>query len=441
MKDRFKRRRGSGTAAGGGMMRATRTLVMSVMLIIAVGVGVGLDRFLIETGVVGASTQLTNSANFTILEQTYDAIRNNYVLEEDISDEELIYGAAAGMVDALGDEGHSTFLDPEDAKAFEESSRGELIGIGIQIDTTGELPVVIAPIQNSPAFEAGIRPGDTILEVDGTSLEGMDPSDAADKIRGEAGTDVTLVLQHEGENDTYEVTITRQKISVNPVAWAMLPNGVMWLQVSEFSSGATEGVQKAVREAQALGATSIILDLRNNPGGLVFEAIGIASQFLPNGTPVFQEENAAGRVKVQKTIGSNGVWQDGPLVVLINKHSASSSEIVSSAIRDAGRAQLIGEKTFGTGTVLLPFELSDGSMAVLGTELWLTASGEQIYKHGVEPDLEVTLDEGTSVALPIEYVPDSDNRELTQAQWKQLNGEDKQLSTAFDKVENLAANE
>jgi carboxyl-terminal processing protease len=436
MKLRKSRQDTNESSTGGEMIRASRSIVMSLMLLLAMGVGVGLDRFLVETGIVGASTQLTNNDSFVVLEQTYDAIRNNYVLEADISDEELIYGAAKGMVDALGDEGHSTFLTPEEADAFEQSSRGELIGIGIQIDTTGDLPVVIAPIPNSPAFDAGIRPGDTILEIDGTSLEGTDPTEAADQIRGEAGTDVTLMLQRAGEEDSYEVTITRAKIRVNPVSWAMLPNDVMWLQVSEFSTGATEGVQKAVREAQALGATSIILDLRNNPGGLVFEAIGIASQFLPSGTPVYQEQDANGDTRTVKSVGSNGVWQDGPLVVLINENSASSSEIVSSSIRDADRGQLIGEKTFGTGTVLLPFELEDGSMAVLGTELWLTASGEQIYKHGVEPDIEASLEENIFPAIPVAYV-EGDERVIAEDQWATF--KDTQLVTAHDEVQKVMA--
>ncbi len=435
MRNGFKRQRAADAAAGGGMMRGARTLVMSMMLILAVSVGVGLDRFLIETGIVGASTQLTGSEKFTILEETYDAIRNNYVLEEEISDEELIYGAARGMVDALGDDNHSRFLDPEEAEAFEASSRGELIGIGIQIDTEGELPVVIAPIQNSPAFEAGIRPGDTILEVDGQSLEGMDPEDAGDLIRGEPGTDVTLVLRHKGEEQTYEVTVTRRKIKVNPVAWAMLPNGVMWLQLSEFSSGATKEVREAVREAEMMGMTSMILDLRNNPGGLVFEAIGIASQFLPDGTPIYQEKNTEGAIRTVSTVGSNGVWLDGPLVVLVNEHSASASEIVSSAISEAGRAQLIGETTVGTGTVLLPFDLSDGSQAVLGTDLWLTATGKQIYKHGVDPDTEVPLDEGVTVALPIEYVSNGAERAISSRQWAAF--EDNQLVAAYEHVESL----
>lgn len=416
-----------------GIGQRMRTVVMSIMLVLAVGAGVGLDRLMIETGLVDASTQLTASEDFTILEETYDAIRNNYVLEEEISDEELIYGAARGMVDALGDEGHSVFLNPQEAKEFEESSRGELVGIGIQIDTEANPPIVIAPIPDSPALEAGLLPGDVILEVDGVSTKDMDPEEIGNRIRGEAGTDVTLTLQHEGEDETYEVTITRARIDVNPVSWAMLPNDVLWLQVSQFSSGATEGVQEAIRAGKELGATSVILDLRNNPGGLVFEAMGIASQFLPDGTPLYQEVDAEGDSEVIRTVGSNGVYQDGPLVVLVNQYSASASEIVSSSLMEAGRAPVLGEQTFGTGTVLLPFELSDGSMAVLGTELWLTGEGDEIYKEGVEPTETVELEEGTRTALPVIYTSQTGDEEITAATFATI--EDAQLHAAWEELE------
>lgn len=413
-----------------------RTASMSLLLVLAVSVGIGIDRFMIETSFVGAATQLTRSDDFTILEETYDAIRSNYVLEEDFSDQELIYGASRGMIDSLGDEGHSVFLDPEEAKEFEESSRGELVGVGIQIDTSmmpGASPIVIAPIADSPAFEAGILPGDVILEVDGEATEDMDAREVGINIRGDAGTDVTLVLRHQGETNPYEVTITRANISVNPVSWAILPNDVLWLQVSQFSSGATEGVQAAIREGQSLGAISVILDLRSNPGGLVFEAMGVASQFLPNATPLYQEMDAEGNTRVIKTVGSNGVYQEGPLVVLVNGFSASASEIVSSSLMEAGRAPLLGQKTFGTGTVLLPFELSDGSLAVLGTELWLTGSGNQIYKEGVEPSQTVELEPETQMAMPIFFTTDEDGSLISEGEFDAT--EDAQLHAAWDELE------
>lgn len=433
MNERSTQNNSTKPATGGRLARGSRMLAIGLMLLLAMGVGAGLDRYAIETGLVDAASTLTGSNDFKILEETYDAIRNNYVLEEDVSDQELIYGAARGMVQALGDEGHSVFLDPEEAKEFEDSSRGEVVGIGIQVDTEASPPIVIAPLPDTPAYDAGILPGDIILEVDGESTREMTGTEVGNRIRGEAGTDVSLMLQHKGESDTYTVTMTRAKIDFNPVSWVILPNGVMWLQLSQFSSGATDGIKKAIREAEEIGINGIILDLRNNGGGLVFEAMGVASQFLPDGSPLYQEMDAEGHKKVIKTIGSNGVYQDGPLVVLINEYSASASEIVSSSLEEGGRAPLIGETTFGTGTVLLPFELSDGSMAVLGTDLWLTGQGKQLYKHGVDPTDEVKMEDDTIPSMPLLYYMDADNHQIPEQTFDSI--EDAQLKAGWQRIE------
>lgn len=408
-----------------------RALVTAAMLVIAIGAGVGIDRYLLEFSPAGAQSgdALGELNEYGILSDTYDLIRENYVESDEVTDEQLIYGASRGMIDALGDEGHSTFLDPEEAEAFEASSRGELIGIGIQIDTEVSPPVVIVPIQNSPAFEAGIEAGDEILTVDGVDTTEVDsPEDVGNLIRGDEGTDVTLELRHEGEEQTYEVTITRSRITVDPVSWAMLPDNILWIRLSEFSSGATEGVQEALREGKARGAKGVILDLRANPGGLVFEAIGVGSQFLPNDSVLYQEQDAEGNIKEVRTVGSNGEWQEGPLTVLVNENSASAAEIISSSIRDNERGEVVGITTFGTGTVLLPFELDDGSLAVLGTELWLTADGEEIWEKGVEPTIKVVLDPEAKVAYPYNYtdnvVPENVFSTLP----------DNQLTTAYSEV-------
>ncbi|MGC4191593.1 MAG: S41 family peptidase [Thermomicrobiales bacterium] len=408
-------------------MSHLRILVTAAMLVLAVGAGVGIDRYLIAGTQAGQQTETFQDADKNqVLDQVYQLIRENYVLSDDITDDELVYGAATGMVTALGDTGHSTFLDPAAAKQFEDESKGELVGIGVQVDTTGELPKVIAPIHGSPAEKAGIRPGDTILAIDGTSLEGMDPSDASDLLRGDEGTKVTIKLQHEGESEPFEVTITRERITIDPVSWAMLPNDIAWVSLSQFTSGATEKLQAALREAKDAGAKGVILDLRNNPGGLVFEAIGVASQFLPANTPLFQQKDRDGNTKTTKSVGSNGEWQEGPLVVLINKGSASSSELVSSAIQDAQRGVLIGETTYGTGTVLQPFQVSDGSVALLGVQLWLTANGREIYKKGVVPDVKSENEPGVYVSMPTDF----ENDEVTSTQFTKL--EDNQLVSAHE---------
>lgn len=420
------------TATGKPGIRAPRTVVMSVMLVVAMFVGMGFDRMLVETGI--AATSLTGADEFETLEETYEAIREYYVLQSEISDQELIYGAARGMVDALGDTGHSTFLDPEEAVAFNESSSGNFVGIGVTVDTTGDLPVIIAPMQNSPAFEAGILPGDTILAIDGVDLEaeGIAATDAVDLVRGEVGTQVNLRLQRADGSEEYEVTITRAEIEINPVSWVMLPNNVMWLQLDQFSQGASSGIRDALREGQSLGMTGLILDMRGNPGGLVHEALGVASQFLPENTPLYQEADADGNASVVETRSSRGVYLEGPMVVLIDGNSASSAEIVASALQEAGRAPLYGETTFGVGTVLLPIELSDGSMAVLGIEQLLTGAGQRIFQVGVEPTNPVELGEDQVPGFIIGLDTDQD-RQLTQEELTAV--EDDQLKAAYDALQ------
>ncbi|MEJ7900537.1 MAG: S41 family peptidase [Thermomicrobiales bacterium] len=411
--------------------RHLRMVVMATMLLVAVGAGIGIDRLVLEFTPAGAQRQeeLADLESFQILEETYNIIREDYVLSEDFTEEDLIYGASRGMVDALGDEGHSRFLDPEEAEAFELSSRGELVGIGIQVDTEQVPPRVIMPIQNSPAFEAGIQAGDLILSIDGVPTEEFaDGEESINAIRGEEGTDVTMELIHEGEVEPYEVTLTRARITVESISWAMLPDDVLWVRISEFSSGTTEGLKTALQEGKALGARGVILDLRANPGGLVFEAIGVGSQFQPDGSVLFQEMDAEGETREVSSVGSAGEWQDGPLVVLIDGDSASAAEITSSSIENNDRGILIGQQTFGTGTVLLPMELSDGSTVLIGTEMWLSANGEVIWKKGVPPTIEIANEPGVQVSLPFTY----DGNEVTSGQFAEL--EDDQLLIAFDEI-------
>lgn len=406
--------------------------MIAILLVLSTSFGALLGSGLDRSDGATAATMLTQIPEFQIIEETYDAIRKNYVLSDDITDEDLIYGASRGMVEALGDEGHSTFLDPQEAIDFQRSSRGELIGIGIRIDTSGPQPIIIAPIDGSPAFEAGIRPGDVVISVDGVEALEVGAEEAANLIRGEEGTEVTLVLRHQEELEPYEVTLTRQRIDVDPVSYVMLPNDVLWLRVSQFSAGATEGVVEALRYGNEQGMAGVLLDLRNNPGGLVFEAIGIGSQFLPEGSVLYQEQNSDGSVHEVRTIGAEGQWQTGDLVVLINEGSASASEIISSGVKENDRGTLYGETTFGTGTVLLPFDLSDGSVALLGTKLWLTASGSEIWKRGVEPDFAVSLEPGVAPKLPFEF----DEAALTDDQLATL--DDGQLLRAYEELVALA---
>lgn len=411
--------------------RAPRSMVMSVLIVVAMFVGAGLDRIVIEVGT--ASDRLSGASNYSIIGETYEIIRDNYVLQAEFTDEELVWGAAWGMVESLGDTGHSRFMNPEEAIAYEQSSNNELIGIGVSVDLTGEYPVINYPMKNSPAMDAGIQPGDTLLEVDGVDLTGMDPSDAIDLVTGEEGTDVTLKLVHPGEDEPYEVTITRARIQLDPVQYAMLPNGVLWLRLEQFSSGASTRIVEGLEWGLDQGMTGVILDLRGNPGGFVIEAMGVVSQFVPAGTPVFQEADMTGVTRTVSTVGNNGVYLDGPLVVLVDESSASAAEITSSAIMESGRGEVVGERTSGTGTVLLPFDLSDGSMVMIGYQLFLTGQGTDIYHVGVKPTHNVEFSADPLARPWFPAMLSVEESSMSEAEFAEL--EDPQLHFAFDLIQ------
>lgn len=401
-----------GTIAGRNRPSLFQRITVGGLLVACVGAGIGIDRVILDSPQAGAQdqTNLADSEAFQVLQETYDVIRGSYVRSDDVTDEQLIYGAATGMVDALGDTGHSRFLNPEDTQRFLDNTKGELVGIGVNIDSS-ELPLrVIMPIQDSPALEAGIQAGDLIVAVDGNDLRAMDDLQGAlALLRGSEGTTVVLTIQR-GAEPEFDVTITRQRIVTQPVSWAMLPGNVLWIRIDQFSAGTTEALVDALQQGKALGAEGLLLDLRANPGGLVSEAKGVAQQLQPGGNVLYQEENAAGAIQQVLVPDGEGEWQTQPIVVLIDGDSASAAEITASSLEENGRATLVGETTRGTGTVLMPTQLSDGSMVLIGTELWLTANGEVIWHQGVDPNIEIELEDVSNAELPYVF---ADN-EMTQ---------------------------
>ena len=326
-------------------------------------------------------------------------IETHYVDRQAIDDKELTYGAISGMVAALGDTGHSTFLSAEAYKAYSGSLNGQYEGIGAYIEARGGQIVIVAPIDGSPAQKQGLHPGDVILKVDGKDISGMTVAEARNLILGPAGTTVTLIIYSPSTNLEREVTLTRAKIIIKNVTWQALPGTtIAHLRLSQFSQGATQDLIKAIAEIKQQNMTAIIFDLRNNPGGLVSEAVGVASQFLPNGV-IFKEKDAAGKV-INIPVKEGGTATQIPLVVLVNHGSASASEIVSGAIQDAQRGKLVGETTFGTGTVLTEFPLSDGSALILAIKEWLTPKDRVIWHIGIVPDEVVKLELNVAPLTP-----------------------------------------
>lgn len=408
--------------------RGVRILVYLLILPIFLGVGfaggVLVDHFLITPTVASAQTQSSN--NLDLVNQAYQIIQQHYVDRSAVNQTQLEYGAISGMVNALGDTGHSRFLTPQMVQEENNFTQGSFDGIGAEVsmNANGQV-VIVAPLDGSPAQAAGIKAGDIMLKVDGQDLTGLSLSDVVNKVVGPAGTQVTLTLQDPKTGATRDVTITRAKITVQNVTWAMVPGTkIADIRIAGFSQGVTNDLHTAIQQAQSQGATSIILDLRNNPGGLLNEAVGVASQFLSSGN-VLLVKDAKGQEQAIP-VESGGLATQMPMVVLVNQGTASASEIVAGALQDAHRATLIGETTFGTGTVLNAFPLSDGSQVLLATEEWLTPSGRVIWHKGITPDVTVSL---SSTVTPL--VPD-DLRGMTSTQLQ--SSQDMQLLNAISEL-------
>jgi carboxyl-terminal processing protease len=395
-----------------------------LMLTLLGGIGGGLlTGYLLNRPTATCPESPEICAEFAVFWEAWDLARDRYVEAEAADPDAMTAGAVNGMLDALGDEGHTRFLTAEEASEWDEALRGSFEGIGAYIDVRDGQTVIVAPIEGSPAEEAGLRAGDVILAVDGEPTDGWTVDDLRNAVRGPKGTDVTLSVLHPGESQPVELVITRAEVEVPSVSWRMLPDDVALVKLRSFDDDAGRELRSALSAAREQGARAIILDLRNNPGGLLDQAIMVASQFLPAGTPVLLEENRDGQRETTAAEGG-GVATDLPLVVLINENSASSSEIVSGALQDAGRATLVGETTFGTGTVLTPYRLSDGSRLLLGTEQWLTPEGREIRGQGIAPDEVVLLPDEVAPLSPAEAA------ELPAATLRE--GPDAQLGRALE---------
>jgi len=399
---------------------AAATIVVGTF---ALGVAAG-GSGLAGTSDAAAESSLTGRPEFATLEKTWELIHEQWPDPEQIDDASLIYGAAQGMVAAIGDEGHSGFLDPDAAVEMEEAQKAEYVGIGVEVDSRCGVPVVSSTMTGSPAEAAGLRPGDVIAEVDNVSTRRLDTSGLRDLILGKEGDHLTLTIERPSEPDPLQIDVVRQTIERHPVTWRWLPDKTVHLRVTDFQPGVNQKVRSALETIRDAGAQRLILDLRGNPGGLVPEVIGVASEFLDEGSTIFQEKERDQEARPIQTVGRSGSWLDLALVVLIDDDSASGAEVLAAALRDNGRAQLIGETTFGTGTVLTTFPQDDGSSVVLATAFWLTPDGDLVWKEGVEPDQFVTLARDAFPSRP------EDDPELTKGE---LEGStDAQLRAAFE---------
>lgn len=316
----------------------------------------------------------------------FERVKHQYV--EEVSDKELIEAAINGMLTSL--DPHSSFLNADNYKEMREETKGEFGGLGIEVTMENGLVKVVSPIDDTPAFEAGIKAGDLIVEIDGEPVMGLTLGEAVDKMRGKVGTDIQILIQREDHDGLIDVTITRDIIKIRPVRHRTEGN-VGYIRVTTFNKNTADSVEEAVEEiSKELGDELIgyVLDLRNNPGGLLDQAIYVADAFLETGEIV----STRGRLKrdTQRDNATSGDIANGlPIVVLINGGSASASEIVAGALQDHKRAILLGTTSFGKGSVQTVIPLPGHGAMRLTTARYYTPSGRSIQAKGIEPDIIV----------------------------------------------------
>ncbi len=313
-------------------------------------------------------------------------IKADYV--EPVDTKELVYGAIKGMTDTL--DGYSQFLNPKSYEDLTEMAKGEFAGVGIEIGIRDNILTVITPIEDTPAFEAGVATGDKIVEVDGETTRDMTLDDAVLKLRGEPGTKVEITVVREDVDEPLKIEIVRAVIKLKSIKEAKMIDGdIGYIKVTQFQKRTSADLKRTLEELMQKGAKSLILDLRNNSGGLLEVAVETADYFLEPGTMIVYTEGRAPGTCVEFKAKRNMEFTDLDMVVLVNKGSASASEILAGAIRDNDRGRIVGITTFGKGSVQTVIPFGDGSALKLTTAAYFTPSGTNLMDKGIEPDIYI----------------------------------------------------
>jgi len=329
----------------------------------------------------------TSQADFTPYWDVWSLVKEKYVDRDKIEDNKLVWGSIEGMVKSLGDP-YSVFFPPQEAKEFQETVTGNFQGVGMEINTKDNVLTVVAPIKNSPAYRAGIRPGDKIIKIDDTPSADFSSEKAARLIKGEQGTKVRLTIFREGIEQPFELSIIRDVIEVPTIETEKKNDGIFIIRLYNFSANAGNAFRGALREFVESGSNKLILDLRGNPGGYLENAVDVSSWFLPLGEIVAKEKFADGQEELYKSRGYN-VFKNLPIIILIDGGSASASEILAGALREHGKATLVGEKTFGKGSVQELVPMNNGTSLKITIAKWLTPKGVSLSQTGLKPDYEV----------------------------------------------------
>lgn len=396
-------------------------LLILFLLVFAAGYFVGLQKISFDWNNYKPQVTIINKeppssaslVDFALFWNVWNKISSTYYDQKAVDPQKMLYGAISGMVNSLGDP-YTMFLPPAQQTSFQQQMAGQFSGIGAELGQKDGKIIVVAPLDGSPAQKEGVKAGDTILGVDRKSIDGWTLQQAVEKIRGVKGTPVTITLLHKDAKVPVDLTITRDTITVKSViGWIkdvsdidsisqdakdkQKGNKIMYLRLSQFGDNTnqefTNIVVSLLPKISSENVKGIVLDLRNNPGGYLTDATYIAGEFLPEGTPVVMEEEASGDRTTLSVSRKGALINNLPVVVLINKGSASASEIVSGALRDNKRAKLVGDTSFGKGTVQQALDLGGGAGLHVTIAKWLTPNGTWVHGKGLTPDVSISLDE------------------------------------------------
>ena len=367
------------------------TLALTTLGGFAAGFIVGQGNFVPQLTQPLLNTQSGQQTfDFAALLETWNKLKDNYIAPEKLDSQKLLWGAIRGLVKEETDD-YTSFFTPDEAKRFLEDTSGHFEGIGAEIGFRKCVLSVIAPLKGTPAESADLRAGDAIIDIDGISTQRMGLEEAVSRIRGPAGSALTLTVIREEENEPLKITITRATITIPALDITREGDNAI-IALYNFSSDSSEKFRNAVRELAVAPPKGIILDLRNNPGGFLDIAVEIAGYFLEPGSPVVIEHRRGEDDIIRKAQGS-GALSDIPLVVLVNRGSASAAEILAGALRDVRNIKLVGETTFGKGSVQELFTLHSGGVLKVTVGEWRRPSGFSIAQEGLKPDQEVLISE------------------------------------------------
>lgn len=361
-----------------GKRKHTLVIILGIIILLLTNVVSYIFGFNFAPYSLGGIRSLSEDANdYRKIFLVKDVLQKTY--NGEIDSELLVDEAIKGMFDSLGDP-YTVYMNKKEFEEFNLRSKGEYVGIGIQVAYKDDKVVVVSVFDDSPAYKAGIYPGDIIANVSGEDIDNIDK--AISLIKGEELTTVSLVIDRNGEKINFD--ITREKITILPVEYEKLDEKIGYIKINSFDENSAKGVREALENLKSEG---LIIDLRGNPGGLLNECVDIVSEFLPEGSVIVSTDDKYGRSEVIKA--KKGIAEDVHVVVLGNASSASASEVFIGALRDHGRSTFVGEKTFGKGLVQRVFEIGDGSGFKVTVSKYYTPNGEYINEIGIKPDIEI----------------------------------------------------